>query len=87
MIIRGAVLIIAITQGACANGYNITDAERSACSVDAVRLCSAAYPDEDKLLSCMRANRNQLTSPCRTVFDAGLKSRHLTNSPGVRFAR
>ena len=52
-------------------------AKRAACTVDAVRLCSSAYPDEDLLIACMRQNRASLSQACLVAFDAGIKRRHL----------
>jgi hypothetical protein len=57
--------------------YHVTEQERAACSTDAVRLCSDAYPDEDALIICMKANRSQLSGACNAAFDAGLRRRHL----------
>ena len=57
--------------------YHLTAEEKAACTGDAVRLCADAYPDEDKLLACMNANRGSLTAGCAAVFQAGLKERHL----------
>ena len=57
--------------------YHITNAEKVACTADAMRLCSGVYPDEDGLIACMRQNRSSLTTLCRVAFDAGLKRRHL----------
>jgi hypothetical protein len=57
--------------------YRITAEERSACGLDAVSLCSDAYPDEDRLLACMKQNRVSLSATCRPVFEAGIKRRHL----------
>ena len=59
--------------------YHITAYEKAACTTDAIRLCSDAYPDEGKLLSCMAANRASLTGTCLAVFDAGLKRRRLVS--------
>ena len=57
--------------------YRVTKAEKAACTADAIRFCMDAYPSEDKLLVCMKANRESLSSTCRVAFDAGLKRRHL----------
>ena len=57
--------------------YNITPAEKAACTADATRLCFNTYPDEQKLLGCMEANKTSLTKSCFVVFNAGLKRRHL----------
>lgn len=57
--------------------FHITSAERAACTSDAMHLCMWSYPDEDKLLSCMKANRPALSTGCRVAFDAGVRRRHL----------
>ena len=66
------------TAHAQSSKYHITAAEQAACFSDAARLCSDAYPDEDKLLSCMRQNQNVLSEGCAVVFKAGLRRRHLS---------
>ena len=55
--------------------YQITEAEKAACSSDAIRLCSAAYPDESALLACLKQNRGSLSATCAAVLKAGLKKR------------
>lgn len=57
--------------------FHVTDAEKAACTSDAVRLCYGTYPDETKLLSCMKQNRAQLSGTCRMAFDAGVRRRRL----------
>ena len=41
------------------------------CTGDAMRLCFASLMDEERTTQCMSANRTQLSSPCRAVFDQG----------------
>ena len=62
---------------AAADKLHVTDQEKAACAEDAIRLCISAYPDEGKLISCMRSNRSQLSPNCLVVFNAGLKRRHM----------
>ena len=57
--------------------WNITAEEHAACDGDAARLCMSAYPDEDRLLSCMKVNLHQLTPVCHKTFEAGMRRRHL----------
>ena len=57
--------------------YKITAEERSACGSDAIELCSDAYPNEEKLLTCMKINRVSLSAACRPIFDDGMRRRHL----------
>ena len=71
---------VAVAHGAWAveNKYHITPEEQAACQADVTVLCSYAFPDEDKLLDCMRKNRSQLSEVCLHAFDAGLRRRHMT---------
>lgn len=69
--------LYAFTADAAGDKYRLTNAEKAACTEDAMRLCMDAYPDEDKLLSCMKANRAALSETCRGAFDAGVKRRRL----------
>lgn len=75
-----AVSICFVTCGsvlAQVDKYKVTPLEKAACQEDAMSLCSSAYPDEDRLIACMRHNRSQLSTVCRTVFEAGMKRRHM----------
>lgn len=62
---------------AAADKYHVTDREKAACTVDALRLCMNSYPNEDNLLSCMKSNRASLSPMCLVAFDAGVRRRHL----------
>ena len=59
------------------DAYHVTVAEKAACMEDAVRLCADTYPDERRLLVCMKANRASLSPACLSSFDAGLAQRGL----------
>ena len=73
-----ALLLVATTGTAVpADPMRITPAERAACTQDATRLCSGTYPDEARLLECMKANRAALSATCGTAFDAGVRRRGL----------
>lgn len=77
-----AVAVIAIAFSpqrsvAAQDKYNVTPEEHAACDDDAARLCSDAYPDQDKLVACMRVNRSDLSRGCRPVFESGMRRRHL----------
>ena len=74
----GLLLLLATTgMSAAEDKFHVTASEKMACTSDAVRLCLGAYPDEDKLLTCMKLNRNALSDTCRVAFDAGIKRRRL----------
>ena len=70
-------LLVAFPSAAQADKFHVTAEEKAACSDDAARFCSNAYPDEDKLLSCMKVNRTALSANCLVAFDTGVKRRHL----------
>ena len=67
----------AVAAPAPTDKYHVTDEEKAACTTDAISWCSDTYPDEDKLLACMKTNRRALSANCQAVFAAGLKRRHL----------
>ena len=68
---------MAIPAFASTDKFHVTDAEKTACTTDAVRFCYGTYPDEAKLLACMKQNRSMLSDTCRVAFDAGVKRRRL----------
>jgi hypothetical protein len=51
-----------------------TDAERQACTPDAMRLCSEFIPDVAKVTACMKAKSRELSEPCRVAMRGGGKS-------------
>lgn len=71
------VIAAAVVPAHAEDRLNITAEEHVACDSDAERLCMSAYPDESKLLTCMKQNLHQLTPVCLSAFEAGLKRRHL----------
>jgi hypothetical protein len=68
---RGAVTL-ALLAAATAPGlaFVVTAAQRAACEPDVFRLCSAAIPDVGKIITCMKANKPNLTPACHAVVDA-----------------
>jgi hypothetical protein len=58
------------TGGAIAQG---TDAERQACTPDAMRLCGDAIPDVGRVTACMKAKSSQLSPECRAAMRGGKK--------------
>ncbi len=79
VIFYSALAFIVYGSGASAAGdkYNITPAEHQACDQDVASLCGNSQ-DEDQVLACMKAQRGQLTPVCRSVFEAGLRKRHMS---------
>ena len=80
---KAAILPIAMVlmplgaASAAPDKFGITAEEHAACDADAISLCADTYPNEDKLLACMRASRSRLSPECLSVFTVGMKRRHL----------
>lgn len=51
-----------------AYAFEVTEAQKEACTPDAFRLCSAAIPDANQVAACMAANVGNLSPACRAVF-------------------
>ncbi|GAA4501645.1 hypothetical protein [Gluconacetobacter tumulicola] len=48
--------------------------QSAACRGDAIKLCTFAIPDEDKVTACMKKKVDQLSPRCRAMFEpAGKK--------------
>jgi hypothetical protein len=45
-----------------------SDAERSACTLDVVRLCRQFIPDVNGIVACLKLQRSNLSPACRAVF-------------------
>ena len=58
----------AATYALRAEAFEVTAEQREACMGDAFRLCSSEIPDVDRVLVCMRANKQSLSSHCRAVL-------------------
>jgi hypothetical protein len=68
-----AVLVGIFAYGAGGANAQGSDAERQACTPDAMRLCGDAIPDVVKVTACMKAKYSQLSAPCRAVMAGGRK--------------
>jgi hypothetical protein len=73
-IIAPMALVAMLSSGAAladaqdASGHSGTDAEQRACTPDVFRLCSAAIPNERRIVACLRSNKAKLSPACRKVF-------------------
>ena len=68
-----ALLAAALAYGVIGAHAQGSDAERQACTPDAMRLCGDAIPDVAKVTACMKAKYSQLSAPCRAAMAAGKK--------------
>ena len=72
-VLRGAIvgaLLLGTSQAAWAQQYQVTEEQRAACTPDVFRLCSAAVPDVQRIIACMRRERSHLSPACRSVLNA-----------------
>jgi len=45
-----------------------TPEEQKACTPDVFRLCSAFIPNEDRIVACLKQNKDKLSPGCKKVF-------------------
>ena len=86
---RGAIvgaLLLGASHAAWAQQIHVTEEQRTACTPDVFRLCSAAVPDVQRIIACMRRERSQLSPACRSVLNAKSAdaSRFATETEGKR---
>jgi hypothetical protein len=65
------VLSIAGAVPAMSAEYRGTQDQQQACTPDVMRLCADSVPDVNRIVSCLRRNRSNLSAPCGAVFGAG----------------
>jgi hypothetical protein len=70
-----AILAATLACGAIGANAQGSDAERQACTPDAMRLCGDAIPDVAKVTACMKAKYSQLSEPCRAAMGGGKRGR------------
>ncbi len=52
------------------------DEQTKACRGDAMRLCMAEIPNEQKITACMKSKLDQLSPGCRAMFGNQAKPKH-----------
>ncbi len=50
-----------------------SDEQARLCTGDAMRLCGAYIPDVDRITVCMRLQRENLSAPCKSVFEPAIQ--------------
>ena len=56
-------------RAASAQEYRGTEQQRVACTPDVFRLCSWEIPNVERIVSCLRREKSQLSAGCRQVFE------------------
>lgn len=62
-------LVSTVALGSAAQAAETTAAQRAACTPDVWRLCSSDIPDVGAIKACLRRQKAQLSSGCRTVIE------------------
>jgi hypothetical protein len=62
------VIVLGLAATTTAGAYEITAAQRAACTPDAFRFCASAIPNVEAVKSCMIANRAKLSAGCLAAF-------------------
>lgn len=57
------------------------DEQTKACRGDAMRLCAADIPNEDKITACMKSKQDQLSPGCRAMFKSNAPSKSKPKHP------
>lgn len=82
----GAVCVLLLLAGspAPAQEYRGTEQQRVACTPDVFRLCAWEIPDVDRIVTCLRREKSQLSAGCRQVFEIEATATHATSGIGRR---
>ncbi len=73
-----------VLQGsASAQQYQGTLQQQMACTPDVWHLCGDQIPDVNRIVACLRQNTDQLSGPCRAVFESNASVPQQT-APGRR---
>jgi hypothetical protein len=62
------LMIAGVTQ-LSAQGIDYSAEQERLCTGDAMRLCGAYIPNVDQITACMIRLQNQLSPPCRALFN------------------
>ncbi|ACB94253.1 hypothetical protein [Beijerinckia indica] len=70
LLLSSLTLMLGIGIGTAFAEEAYTDEEQEACQADAMRLCSDAVPDVDRVTACMKQHISSLSPPCAKMFDS-----------------
>lgn len=72
----GTLALLAVAAGSNQAFAQSSDAADK-CTPDVMRLCNEYIPDKDRIVSCLKAKRRQLSADCSSAL-GGSKKRHRT---------
>lgn len=64
-----SAIAVLLTMTASLPAFAYTQSDVDACTPDAMRLCTAAMPDENRVVLCLVKNKQQLGAACSAVFN------------------
>ena len=64
-----------------------TPEQQAACTPDVFRLCWEQIPDTNRIVGCLRQNTEQLSGPCRAVFESHASMARPQAAPRPRYSR
>ncbi|MEA3082557.1 MAG: hypothetical protein QOC89_254 [Paraburkholderia sp.] len=67
-----AFSVAALSAATAANAASEDD-QAKACRGDAMHFCSAEIPNKEKITACMKQHVDELSPPCRAMFNGGKK--------------
>ncbi len=63
-----ALLLVFVSYSSAALALGSAE-QRSACTPDVFRLCSAQIPNVDAIVACLKREKSNLSPDCKAVFD------------------
>jgi hypothetical protein len=85
--LAGLGLIVGLAWAATPALAQGTQAQRDACTGDAMRLCGEFIPDPGRTGACLNSKRAQLSPACRAVFGGSVRKASAKRGKKVRVAK
>ena len=69
---KAGALLIGLTFAIACSGES-RDEQEHACRGDAFHFCASAIPNKEKIAACMKQHYDELSPPCKAMFDRPAK--------------
>ncbi len=67
----GALALVTMLVAIAPPGHAVNaDGPRAVCTADVFRLCSMEVPQVDRIVACLKKERESLSPACRAIFEA-----------------
>jgi hypothetical protein len=63
-----AFVLVGLTLAPIASKADDEQAGRKACMMDALTVCAKFIPDRERITSCLKANSERISEPCRLIL-------------------